>query len=52
MKNILKGLIFPISKKDLVIDIYRNSAPRGIMDILNGLQEKEYKNVKDILKEF
>jgi len=49
----LKGLktdMFPIGKKDILQQVQKNGAPKEVMDVLNGLPDKDYNSLPDIMK--
>lgn len=51
LEKYLKGIKFPINKKGLINQAKQNNAPQEITDVLNQLENYDYKNVTDISKE-
>lgn len=47
----IKGLHFPASKRDLLSQAKKNSAPDDVMKVLGKFSEHDYNNVTEIAKE-
>lgn len=44
----LKGIEFPASKDELIEQAQTNNAPEEVMDMLDGIEEKDYQNVAEV----
>lgn len=51
IERYIKGASFPASKKDLISQAQKNSAPDDVMSVLRRFAEKQYNNVTEIAKE-
>jgi hypothetical protein len=51
MKNILKDLIFPLTKKDLIQQAKKHGASCKIIKVLENLSDKEYDSSYSVIEE-
>ena len=47
----LLGLEFPATKERVLAEAHLNDAPRRVLDVLERLEEQEYANVTELLKD-
>lgn len=47
----LKGISFPVDKKNLIKQAKEKQAPQDVLDTLNKLDEKEYSSTADVSKQ-
>ena len=45
----LLGLAFPATKSDVIAAARQNDAPRRVFDLVEQLEEREYRDVTDLL---
>lgn len=50
--HFLKGIDFPAKKGDLVKHAKTQNADKEVLDVLNHMPEREYKNMADVMKGF
>jgi hypothetical protein len=51
LQKYLKGVSYPANQRDIVEAARRNKADRSILDTLNQLPRRQYKNPPEINKE-
>ena len=52
VQKALKNMDYPASKKDLIKHAKKHDARKEVMEDLDELPEKEYRNAADVSKEF
>jgi hypothetical protein len=52
VQKALKNIDYPVHKKDLIAHAKKHNASSEVMQVLESLPEKEYKNAADVSKEF
>jgi hypothetical protein len=52
VRNILKNLKFPLTKKDLVQQAKKHGISCEVIQVFESLPDKEYTNAADVCKEF
>jgi len=52
IQKYLAGVDYPATKQDLIDIASDNSAPQEVIEVLSGIDEKEYDSVTDVSKEF
>jgi hypothetical protein len=48
----LKGIDFPAHKQDLIEQAKRNRADRDVMEVINSMQDHEFRNMADVMKAY
>jgi hypothetical protein len=48
----LKDIDYPVHKKDLIKHAKKHGASDKVLEVLEGLSDKEYANATDVSKEF
>lgn len=51
VQKALKGMKYPASKQDLIDIAGENDAPATVMEVLEGLSEREYRTPAEVTKE-
>lgn len=51
IEKYLKGIHFPLHKKDILKQAKENHAPNDIISVLEMFEDKEYSSVTDIAKQ-
>jgi hypothetical protein len=51
IEKYLKGIHYPVQKRDLLKQAKSNGAPADIINVLQNFEEKEYKSTIDVSKE-
>ncbi len=51
VQKYLAGVDYPATKQDLIDIASDNSAPQEVIEILSGIDEKEYDSVSNVSKE-
>lgn len=51
VQKYLKGIVFPVNKRDLIKQAKRNNAPDDVTTLLDRLEDQDYENVTEISKE-
>jgi hypothetical protein len=52
VQKALKNIDYPVHKKDLIKHAKKHDASKEVIEVLEDLPEKEYKNAADVSKEF
>ncbi|TCZ63556.1 DUF2795 domain-containing protein [Roseicella aquatilis] len=46
----LKGIHFPAKKQDLIRQAKKNGAEQDIMQVLDGMEEREFDSIAEVMK--
>jgi len=52
VQKALKDIDYPVKKKDLIQHAKKHKASNKVIEVLEGLPDKEYTNAVDVSKEF
>ncbi len=51
VQKYLGGASYPASKEDLIAQAQTNNAPQEVLDMLDGLSERQYDSPTDVTEE-
>jgi hypothetical protein len=52
IRNIIKQIIFPATKQNLIQQAKKHGARSGVINDLESLPDREYSCLEDVIKEF
>ena len=52
VQNFLKGVSYPATKEDLVKAARQNGAPKEVMEVIQGLGERDFGGPQEVMKAY